>query len=78
MLQVNMHEAKTKLSQLVERVSQGERVVIARAGKPAVELVPLSRSACQRKPGRLAGQISMAPDFDATPEDVIAGFEGQE
>lgn len=77
-MQVNMHEAKTKLSQLGELAWQGERVIIAKAGKPYLELVPLREGGRKRTPGRLAGQIKIAPDFDATPEEVIAAFEGRE
>ncbi|RFA29994.1 antitoxin [Alkalilimnicola ehrlichii] len=73
-----MHEAKSKLSQLAEKVYQGERVVIAKAGKPYLELLPLRDGRRQRTPGRLAGKITMAPDFDATPDEVIRAFEGQE
>ena len=77
MHQVNMHEAKSKLSSLVEEALAGEEVVIARAGKPAVRLVPVSREPGRRVPGRLKGQITIAPDFDQTPEEVIADFEGR-
>ena len=73
---VNMHEAKTKLSSLVEAALSGEEVVIARAGTPLVKLVPVGRDARPRKPGRFKGMIRMAPDFDQTPEAIIAAFEG--
>ena len=74
--QVNMHEAKSKLSELGELVWKGERVVIAKAGKPYLDLLPHKEQRTQRVPGRLAGQIRIAPDFDATPLDVIDAFEG--
>jgi prevent-host-death family protein len=64
-MQVNMHEAKSRLSQLVELVNQGEEVVIARAGKPAARLVPIETPKKRRKPGRWKGKIWIAPDFDA-------------
>lgn len=75
-MQINMHEAKSQLSALAEKARRGEKVVIARAGEPWVELVPC-RQPSQRKPGRCKGQIHMAPDFDKTPQDLIAAFEGE-
>ena len=73
---VNMHEAKTKLSSLVEEAVAGEEVVIAKAGMPMVRLVPVQRDTRPRKPGRFKGKISIAADFDHTPEEVIEAFEG--
>lgn len=75
-MQVNIHEAKTKLSQLGKRVLNGEQVIICRAGKPYLELVPHRAGGHQRRPGRLKGRIHMTPDFDETPEEVIRAFEG--
>ena len=77
-LQVNMHEAKSRLSELGERVWKGERVVIAKAGKPYLDLLPYRESPPERKPGRCKGQIELTEDFDATPEEVIAAFEGSD
>lgn len=73
--QINMHEAKSKLSELGELVWKGERVVIAKAGKPYLDLLPHKETRKERVPGRLAGRIKIAPDFDATPPDVIDAFE---
>jgi prevent-host-death family protein len=73
---VNMHEAKTTLSRLVERALAGDDVVIARDGKPAVRLVPIKPAATPRRPGRLRGRVHMSADFDRTPESVIEEFEG--
>lgn len=73
---VNMHEAKTKLSSLVEEAVAGEEVIIARAGKPVVKLVPVQRVTSRRTPGRFKGRISISEDFGKTPEDVIRAFEG--
>lgn len=56
-MQVNMHEAKTQLSKLGEKVWQGERVIIARAGKPFLELIPFTSRVEGRRPGRLKEQI---------------------
>lgn len=71
---VNMHEAKTKLSALVEEALKGEQVIIGKAGKPLVRLVPFQPEK-PRKPGRLKGRIKLASDFDQTPEEVIDAFE---
>lgn len=74
---INMHEAKSRLSQLGELAWSGERVVISRAGKPYLELVPY-REQKVRKPGRFKGTIQLADDFDKTGEGVIDLFEGGE
>jgi len=58
-----MHEAKTTLSRLVDRVAEGEEIVIARNGEPVALLTPLPSA--RRRPGRLKGRIHMAADFDA-------------
>ena len=73
---VNMHEAKTKLSGLVEEAVAGEDVIIAKAGMPMVRLVPVQRDTRPRKPGRFKGKISLAADFERTPKEVIEAFEG--
>jgi prevent-host-death family protein len=74
---VNIHEAKTHLSRLVEDASAGEEIVIAKAGKPMARLVPLEPAGTRRELGVLAGQFDVPEDFDAPlPEDVIADFEG--
>jgi prevent-host-death family protein len=65
MVQVNMHEAKTRLSQLVELVEEGERVVIARGGVPVAELVPHPAAAHTRHGGQWKGRARIAADFDA-------------
>jgi prevent-host-death family protein len=67
-------EAKAQLSALVERALAGEEVIIGRAGKPSVRLVPLTQRAEQRRPGTLKGQIRISPDFDDLPEDVAEAF----
>lgn len=72
---VNMHEAKTRLSSLVEEAVSGEDVIIAKAGTPMVKLVPVKRNTSPRVPGRWKGQISIAKDFEQTPEEVISAFE---
>jgi prevent-host-death family protein len=62
---VNIHEAKTHLSRLVERVEAGEEVVIARAGRPVARLVPYVRQQELRKPGAWKGKIKFAEDWDS-------------
>lgn len=75
-LQVNVHEAKTQLSQLLQRVSCGEDVIIARAGKPIACLSRIPQELEQRRPGSARGLIRVAPDFDAPlPDDILADFE---
>jgi prevent-host-death family protein len=62
---VNVHEAKTHLSRLIERVEAGEEITLARAGRPVARLVPYSRRTTARQPGLLRGRIRMAGDFDS-------------
>ena len=72
-----MHEAKTQLSKLVERVEAGEEVIIGRGGKPVARLVPYRAAQPPRKPGALKGKLWIAADFDETPESLLADFEGE-
>ena len=75
MPQFGMHEAKTTLSQLVERAAAGEDIVIARNGKPVVRLVSVSgRSSLASVRGAWRNQIELADDFDELPEDIAAAF----
>lgn len=77
MKQVNIYEAKTQLSKLVEAAAAGEEVIIARAGKPAARLVALEKPAGKRSIGVLDGQISIPEDFNAAmPDDLLAAFDG--
>lgn len=70
---VNVHEAKTHLSQLLEAVEAGEEVVIARAGKPVARLTPLRR--VKRRLGALEGRFDVPSNWDEPlPEDVLATF----
>lgn len=76
--QVNVHDAKTNLSRIVEEVANGAEVVIAKAGKPMAKLVPIKTAVPVRKPGFLKGKIRIADDFDAPlPPEVLAAFEGR-
>lgn len=75
---VNIHEAKTQFSRLVDAVSAGEEIVIAKAGKPTARLVPMTSSRLPRRFGGLKGQVHIPEDFDAPlPDDVMAAFEGR-
>jgi prevent-host-death family protein len=76
MRQVNVHEAKTELSKLLELVEAGERVVIARAGRPVAVLSAYQPAVRKRRLGQFRGQGQVPEDFDALPEDVLQGFEG--
>jgi prevent-host-death family protein len=73
---VNIHEAKTHLSRLLDRVSQGEEIIIAKAGKPVARLVSVEERVQWREPGSALGRIVVGEDFDAPlPEEVLESFE---
>ena len=73
---VNVHEAKTHLSRLLARVSQGEEIIIAKAGRPAARLVPIREQPERRVPGSASGRVVVGEDFDAPlPEEVLGTFE---
>jgi len=75
MINVNVHEAKTHLSRLLERVAAGEEIIISKADKPMAKLTPLSKPQMDRVPGLDKGVIQIPDDFDAPlPEDVLALF----
>ena len=77
MAQVNIHEAKTHLSQLLSRAVLGEDIVIAKAGKPIVRLVPVEEPLQDRILGQDEGLFTVAEDFnDPLPEDILSAFEG--
>lgn len=74
---VNIHEAKTQFSKLIEAVAVGKKIMIAKAGKPAAMLVPVPARPL-RQPGALKGKMRIADDFDAPlPDDILATFEGR-
>ncbi len=79
MATVNIHAAKTHLSRLVDEAAAGEEIIIAKAGKPLVKLVPLLPSSRpKRRLGALAGRASIPADFDAPlPDEVVGAFEGR-
>jgi prevent-host-death family protein len=70
-VQLNIYEAKTRLSQLVDRAAAGEEVIIARNGRPVARLVPIQRQPVKRVPGAWKGKVWMAPDFDEPDEEMI-------
>ena len=73
---INIHEAKTHLSRLIERVRRGEEITIAKAGRPVAKIVPLKPRTDRRTPGTARGRIVVSPDFDAPlPKDLAKHFE---
>jgi len=75
---VNMYEAKTHLSRLVDRAAAGEEIVIAKGGRPCARLVPLAQPAqASRQPGGWEAGLSWSADFDAPlPDALLDGFDG--
>ena len=75
---INVHEAKTHLSRILEEVAAGAEVVIAKAGKPVARLVPIEPVVRPKSLGLLRGRITVPDDFDAPlPPEVLAEFEGR-
>lgn len=77
MQMINVYEAKTHLSRLLDQVAQGEEIIIARAGKPLAKLVPYGDDARPRVPGSWRGRVRIAPDFDDLPADLAMAFAGE-
>jgi prevent-host-death family protein len=78
MVMVNIHEAKTQLSRLVDRAAKGEPFVIAKAGKPLVRVSALDAPTTPKRLGFLAGEIAVPDDFDRMAESEIAALFGAE
>lgn len=75
---VNIYDAKTRLSQLVDKAASGEDVVVSRNGKPLVRITQLQTAKRQIRFGVLKGKVTVGSDFDAPlPDAVLAGFEGR-
>lgn len=75
---INIHEAKTQFSKLIDKVMEGEEVIIAKAGKPVAKLVPFKERRLINF-GLLKGKIKIAADFDdPLPEDILSAFEGKD
>ncbi|MGU3434978.1 type II toxin-antitoxin system Phd/YefM family antitoxin [Actinomycetes bacterium M1A6_2h] len=70
-MQVNMHEAKTNLSRLVEQVEAGDEVIIARSGKPVAKLVRIEHDAAQSRIGFMVGALEVPDDFDTLGQPEI-------
>jgi prevent-host-death family protein len=78
MTSVNVHEAKTNLSKLLQRVASGEEIIISNRGTPVACLVPFSQPRGPRPLGFDKGRVRIADDFDAPlPPDILAGFLGK-
>jgi len=78
MLQVNIHEAKTQLSMLVEKVAQGESFIIAKAGKPMAKVIPFTQTTKQiKRVGFMSGQIKVPEDFDTMGQNEIEEMFGE-
>ncbi len=76
MVTVNIHEAKTQLSKLVDRASKGETFVIAKAGKPLVKVTAIDAPAAPQRLGFMKGEIAVPDDFDKMGEAEIAELFG--
>jgi len=75
----NIHEAKTHLSKLIERVERGEEVIIARAGKPVAKIVPYREPAKPvRKPGAWQGKVKILPGFYEFDKEIEKMFYGED
>ena len=78
MTQVNLYDAKTQLSRLVDRAAAGEEIVIAKGGRPLARLVPLGKRTAPRELGFLGDEVWVGPDFDAPlPDDLQRAFAGE-
>jgi prevent-host-death family protein len=63
--QFNIHDAKTNLSRIIDRVEHGEEIIISRAGHPVAKVIPLTRTVNRRGRGSLRGQLGIADDWDS-------------
>lgn len=77
MVSVNIYDAKTQLSQLINRVELGEEIVISRHGRPVARLVPLAERSGDRVPGLLRGRITIKDDFDDFTEQDERDWFGE-
>ncbi len=76
---INLYDAKTHLSQLVERAARGEEIIIAKNGTPLVQLVAIAPTKAKRQPAGALNVTFLSPDFDAPlPPDIAAHFEGRD
>jgi prevent-host-death family protein len=78
MTQVNIHQAKTQFSRLVDLAAGGEEVIIAKSGKPVARLVPYAPKGVVRRPGSMRGKIRIKKNFDEPlTKELLAAFEGK-
>jgi prevent-host-death family protein len=78
MTKVNIHQAKTHFSRLVDLAASGEEVVIAKSGKPVARLVSYTTKGAVRRPGIMRGKIRIKKNFDAPlPKELLAAFDGK-
>jgi len=73
---INVHQAKTHLSRLLDKAHAGEEIVLSKAGKPYARLMPLEKPSARRRPGRLGGVLDPA-FFDPLPQDELDAWEGK-
>jgi len=78
MRMMNIHEAKTHLSQYIELAFNGEDIIICKAGKPMAKLTRYEGSEQPRKPGYWEGKVVISDDFDELPESIIKTFQGED
>ena len=75
---INIQQARTQFSRLIDAAAAGHEIVIAKAGKPAARLISLGREKATRRFGGMKGKVRIADDFDAPlPKEIIAAFHGQ-
>ena len=78
MIKVNIHQAKTQFSRLIELAAGGEEIIIAKAGKAVARLVPYQPKGAVRRPGAMRGKIRIKKNFDAPlPKELLGAFEGK-
>ena len=72
---INIHEAKTRLSQLIQQVEDGDEIIIARANRPVALLIAYQQKPVKRRLGEAKGMVEIMPDFDQLPGDFMEHFE---
>ena len=76
---VNIHEAKTHFSKLIQQALQGEVIIIAKSGVPVIQLTPYEKTTTKRKGGQLKGILLVEDNFDdPLPEEILKSFYGEE
>jgi prevent-host-death family protein len=75
MKKANLHEAKTNLSKLVDLASQGEEIIICKAGHPVAKIIAFKQKKSARKPGSWSGKVTIKKDFDVLPPKFMKNFK---